>query len=353
VIDTATNTVTATIPVASQPRGVAVSPNGEYAYVTNYGNNTVSVIDTATNTVTATIPTESRPYDVAITPNGAYAYVTNYGNNTVSVIDTATNTVTATIPAGSQPSGVAVSPNGAYAYVINYGAPPSVSVININFPKVNISPVSLTINVGDAQTFTAIPSDGSGTYTSYQWYVNEIIQSGQTAPTFSYSSSSTGSILITATVTDSLNVTSPQSNTASVTVNPAPTPTPTATPTPSPTPTATPTPTPNSTSTTEPTTPLVRNSNLSASILNIPSNPISPQFLVTTSTAAGAIGIVSLASIVFTLLSRISPSQIESLPLPKPLKSVFKKYAEKKIESIFKKKNYMTENATLLQNVNY
>ncbi len=51
----AQNTVTATITVGSEPRGVAVTPNGAYAYVTNEGSGTVSVISTATNTVTATI----------------------------------------------------------------------------------------------------------------------------------------------------------------------------------------------------------------------------------------------------------------------------------------------------------
>ncbi len=72
------------------------------AYITNYGSNTVSVIDTATNTVTATIPVGIDPYGVAVTPDGSKVYVANVGSNTVSVIDTATNTVTATIPVGSR-----------------------------------------------------------------------------------------------------------------------------------------------------------------------------------------------------------------------------------------------------------
>ena len=55
MISTATNTVTATIPVGDGPYGVAVSPDGTLAYVTNYYDNTVSVISTASNTVTATI----------------------------------------------------------------------------------------------------------------------------------------------------------------------------------------------------------------------------------------------------------------------------------------------------------
>ena len=44
VVNTATNTVIATIPVGTNPSGVAVSPDGNYLYVTNRGSNTVSVI---------------------------------------------------------------------------------------------------------------------------------------------------------------------------------------------------------------------------------------------------------------------------------------------------------------------
>ena len=65
------------------------------AYVANGGDNTVSIIDTATNTVTAAVPVGGFPTAIAVTPNGAFAYVANSGSNTVSVINMATNTVTA------------------------------------------------------------------------------------------------------------------------------------------------------------------------------------------------------------------------------------------------------------------
>jgi YVTN family beta-propeller protein len=92
------------IPVGSEPWGVAVSPNGSKVYVGNQNSNDVSVIDTATNTVVATIPVGSFPAGIAVTPDGSKVYVANnVGSNTVSVIDTATNTVSATIPVGSNP----------------------------------------------------------------------------------------------------------------------------------------------------------------------------------------------------------------------------------------------------------
>jgi YVTN family beta-propeller protein len=106
VIDTATNTVTGTIPVGDHPNGMAITPDGATVYVANDGGNTVSAISTATNTVTATIPVGSGPLNIAVNSAGTTAYVTNSNAGTVSVIDTATNAVTATIAGASFPRGI-------------------------------------------------------------------------------------------------------------------------------------------------------------------------------------------------------------------------------------------------------
>src|SRR5262245_44086556 len=77
-------------------------------YVTSAGN-TVSVMDTATNTVVATVPVGAAPFGVAVTPNGAFAYVTNVSDNTVSVISAATNSVVATVPVGTNAFSLAIT----------------------------------------------------------------------------------------------------------------------------------------------------------------------------------------------------------------------------------------------------
>jgi YVTN family beta-propeller protein len=66
VIDTATNTVVATIAVGSGPVGVTFNPAGTLAYVANEGTNNVSVIDTMSNTVVATIQVGTSPWGVAV-----------------------------------------------------------------------------------------------------------------------------------------------------------------------------------------------------------------------------------------------------------------------------------------------
>jgi YVTN family beta-propeller protein len=136
--------VIATIPGGGSPAGIAVTPDGTRAYVTNFVSNSVSVIETATNAVTATIRVGVEPYyGVAITPDGTRAYVTNEGSNSVSVIKTATNKVVKTIPVGIVPAGIAITSDGSRAYVANEGFSDFVSVIDI---KANT--VVATIPVG-------------------------------------------------------------------------------------------------------------------------------------------------------------------------------------------------------------
>jgi YVTN family beta-propeller protein len=118
-IDTATNTIIKLIhtgkPVlGGQGRGVAVTPESKHVYVTNAEDDTVSVIDTATNAVVDTIPAGIYPARIALTPDGRFAYVSDYGtypylNGGVAVISTATNTVVATVPV-SGPGHLAITP---------------------------------------------------------------------------------------------------------------------------------------------------------------------------------------------------------------------------------------------------
>lgn len=88
MIDTATNTVVATINVGNSPVTVAVGPDSHRAYVVNRGLKAVSVIDTLTDTVTSTVEIGGDPGAVVVTPDGRHAYVTNAGSGAVSVIDT-------------------------------------------------------------------------------------------------------------------------------------------------------------------------------------------------------------------------------------------------------------------------
>jgi len=164
VIDIATNTVTATVPVGYEPSGVAVNPAGTKVYVTHDGSDTVSVIDTATNTLTATVPIGSySSYGVAVTPDGTKVYVTHDdSHDTVSVIDTATNTLTATVPIGSHSYGVAVNPNGKNVYVASW------DTNNVSVIDTATNTVTATVPVGICPHGVAVNPDGTKVYVANQ-----------------------------------------------------------------------------------------------------------------------------------------------------------------------------------------
>jgi YVTN family beta-propeller protein len=165
VIRTASNKVIATITVGKLPSGIAFTPDGSRAYVTNRGDDTVSVIDTRIRTELTTVPVQYKPANVAITPDGRHAYVTNFGDpfpslgTTVSVIDTTTNTVVATIPnVGLGPLGLAVTPDGAHVYVVN------VISNNVSVIETATNTVVARVAVGLGPRAVAITRDGAHAY---------------------------------------------------------------------------------------------------------------------------------------------------------------------------------------------
>jgi YVTN family beta-propeller protein len=161
-----TLTVTNVVGQSTKTGGVVVqSASTTYGYVANGDDNTVSVIDTATNKVTATVPVGSGPSKVAITPDGTKVYVTNVGSDDVSVIDTATNKVIATVPVELWPSEIAVSPDGKKVYVANEGgfiSGKSISVINTT-----TNTVIATMDLGKRPLPIVITPDGKELYVSY------------------------------------------------------------------------------------------------------------------------------------------------------------------------------------------
>jgi YVTN family beta-propeller protein len=114
-----------TIPVGKRPWGVAVNSTTHTIYVTNSGDNNVSVINGDTREVT-TVPVGKTPKGVAVNPEDEAVYVSNVYDRTVSVIE-ATNTVNAppiqlvnsvAPDSAFRPDGVAVNRETSTIYVV-------------------------------------------------------------------------------------------------------------------------------------------------------------------------------------------------------------------------------------------
>lgn len=102
-IDTVTLAVTQKVGFAAFLGPMAISPDGKTLYVTSLfsAQPGLLVLDTAFLTVKTTVPIVTA-VSVAVTPDGKFAYVPNFGagnpyNPNVAVVDTSSNAVVATI----------------------------------------------------------------------------------------------------------------------------------------------------------------------------------------------------------------------------------------------------------------
>lgn len=180
-IDLSTRSVIAAIPVGRDPTGITASRDGSTVYVANLLDGTVSVIDTASNTVRATISmpaaadgTPPSAFDVAVTPNGKFVYVSNgriSADAAVYVVDTTAQSVVQTISGlGMGPSGVGMSPDGSTLYVLNNAFEnDSISVISTGVNAVvNTVPMPLPHGLGPFEI--AIAPNGSSALITSELY---------------------------------------------------------------------------------------------------------------------------------------------------------------------------------------
>jgi YVTN family beta-propeller protein len=122
--------------VGRAPQKVAIDPDGRHIYVTNFGDNTLSVINAPVNLdlayiqdyllklknlkVNNVIPVGINPRGLAVSRDSHHAFVVNVGEDTMSVVDTENSTVLSTSYVGFTPDQVAVAPDST-AYVTSRG----------------------------------------------------------------------------------------------------------------------------------------------------------------------------------------------------------------------------------------
>ena len=130
-----TAVVAGALAVAGVIHGAGVTPSASLAhqaiaYVTNQGSGTVTPIRAATNTAGKPVKVGREPVTIAVTPDGETAYVVNNGPpGTVTPIRAANDTALTPIKVGRSPVAIAITPDGKTAYVANYGYPGSVTPI--------------------------------------------------------------------------------------------------------------------------------------------------------------------------------------------------------------------------------
>lgn len=131
------------------PRDIVMSPDGETAYVALEDSGEVAVLDTRVNRVAATVPVGRYPGGLALSPDGKRLFFAHRDSDHISVLDTEKQSVVRTVRVGRDPWDVTLSPDGSTAYVVNQ-ADATVSVIELETFKVQ-STIVLGVN-GSAET---------------------------------------------------------------------------------------------------------------------------------------------------------------------------------------------------------
>jgi YVTN family beta-propeller protein len=176
VISTSTDKVTGTLPLQTDPRNIAFSPNGDTAYVTT--GEGLYVINTATLRVETVIRGLGDPEGVTASPDGSTVYVTNTVQSVVDVISAATNQVTRTIAVGQMPWQMALTSSGGTLYVAD-GDSNAISVISTASDTVtstitdNDSPVSLALTPDGSELW--VGGLGQGLVTIYDTSNNSLV----------------------------------------------------------------------------------------------------------------------------------------------------------------------------------
>lgn len=125
--------VAASAPLGVQPNSAFVDPNRNRLYVTNGGDNTVSIFDASQITLVSggigsiaqlgTAHVGTQPVRVAVLLDGSNFFVANAGSDNVTVVSQSSFSPLATValPAGANPSFIAADPTSQKVYVADTG----------------------------------------------------------------------------------------------------------------------------------------------------------------------------------------------------------------------------------------
>ena len=117
VVDAVGRTLLRVLPGGSDPETFDISEDGSTLFVSNEDAGTASIVDIASGKIRSTVPVGKEPEGVRLQPNGEVVWVTGETDHNVSLLDTKTGKVTGQINVGKRPRDLAFTPNGNRAYV--------------------------------------------------------------------------------------------------------------------------------------------------------------------------------------------------------------------------------------------
>lgn len=109
------------VPLAIEPRNIAVKPDGGEVYLTGDGLDAVVVLYPYLGEVGETVLAGRKPSAMTAvsTPGMSYLFVANPEAGNVTVLDLATHRMVGAVSVGKEPSFLTATPDGQYALVLN------------------------------------------------------------------------------------------------------------------------------------------------------------------------------------------------------------------------------------------
>ena len=157
-IDTRTLEVDEVIRVGAVPKFVAVSPDGSRLLVSNWCSYDVSVVDTASGEEVGRVPVGRYPRGLVVSPDSRTAYVAVMGSTQLATIDLATLDVGTVPEVGGSPRHLNISPDGRHLYVtLNRDG-------RVAKVEVETGRVVARVTTGSAPRSMAIADDGASLY---------------------------------------------------------------------------------------------------------------------------------------------------------------------------------------------
>src|ERR1700720_4627706 len=177
VIDAATLTPVATIPLGKRPRGLASSPDGTRLYVALSGSpnagpgvdektlpppdrsaDGIGIVDLQQGKLLNVLPSGTDPEQLAVSSDGKRIFVANEDAAKASIVDVASGQITESFKIGDEPEGVSVEPSGRRVWVTSEGDG-AVFVIDLAAHK-----VAKSVKVGARPVSLAFLPAGSRAY---------------------------------------------------------------------------------------------------------------------------------------------------------------------------------------------
>lgn len=179
VINLASKKIVRQVSLPDEAYTCLLSPDKKELYITCWGCSELLVYNTVQQAMVSGIAVGSNPNDLCLTANGQYAYIANANDNSVSVVDIRKRKVLETLnaalypdaPNGSTTNGVALSPDEKTLYIANadnnclavfdvtrHGSSISKGFIPVGWYPTCVKTIGKKIYVANGKGFTSLPN---------------------------------------------------------------------------------------------------------------------------------------------------------------------------------------------------